>query len=128
MLAVADDVDWRHTAGADANRRRKVAAVAAWCWQRGITAGDLDRCSPAQLVAIAGQARVSPPGTGSTTWHLVKVSLERMAAWAAAHPDDPRAAQPYRGLGAQWVPSRPVSPTFCVLCASGEHGSGHHDR
>lgn len=125
---MADDVDFRHTAGAEVNRRRKVAVVASWCWQRGITAADLDRCSRGHLVAIAGQARVSPPGEGSTTWHHVKVALERMAAWAAAHPGDPRAGQPYLGLGAQWVPLRPVSPVACVLCASGEHGPGHHDR
>lgn len=104
--AEGDVVDYAHTTAAERNRKVKAQRIAAWCWQRAITAGDLDGCGPVELAAIAGQARVAVPGEGSMTWHLVKVALERMAVWAAAHPGDPRAAQPYAGLGRQWVRAR----------------------
>jgi hypothetical protein len=99
----ADDVDYGHTGAAERNRQVKACKLANWCWQRAITATDLDRCTPEQLHLIAGQAHVNPPGAASTTWHHVKVLLERMDVWAAQHPDDERAAQPYAGLRHTWI-------------------------
>lgn len=106
----APDVDHAHTDRAEANRLVKARKVAAWCWQRAITAADLDRLDAGQLAAIAGQARVPAPGAGSTTWHHVKVALERMTVWAAGHPDDPRARQEYAGLRATWIRSTEATP------------------
>jgi hypothetical protein len=101
-----EDVDWGHTDVAERNRRVKARRIAAWCWDRAITAGDLDTCTQEQYHAIANQAQVNSPGAGSTTWHHTKILLERMTVWAVAHPDDKRAQQPYRGLRHTWITTR----------------------
>jgi hypothetical protein len=98
-----DDVAWGHTDVAERNRLAKARRIAAWCWDRAITASDLDTCTPEQMHAIAGQAHVNPPGQGSTTWHHTKILLERMAAWSAQHPDHQRARHPYQGLRHTWI-------------------------
>lgn len=99
--------DYAHTPAAEAGRRAKAARIAAWCWSRAITAADLDGMDAGQLDRVAGQTRVGYPGPGSTTWHHVKVNLERMTVWATEHPDDPRARQEYAGLRHTWVHDAP---------------------
>lgn len=107
-------VDWARTATADTNRLAKARTLAAWCWQHGITAADVDRWDQKTRNRAARTTAVNPPTPGSQTWQIVTGLLHRMAAWAARHPSDPRATQHHAGARPDWTREASPAPSPTV--------------
>lgn len=98
--------DFAHTPVANENRQVKARAIAAWCWDRGVGAGELAGYDPKVLGKIGRAAGVAAPSpeTASVAVDLLDTKEE----WAERHPDAPAAAR--AGLDRpDWLPApRPV--------------------
>lgn len=99
--------DYAHNPVADANRREKARTLAAWCWDHHVTAVELDHLDRFTLNRVAREAGVNPPSTGET-WQVVAAMLTAKTAWAAEHPDHPKAKR--AGERPEWV--RPAPPEY----------------
>lgn len=86
--------DFTDTRQARWNRRVKAAQIEQHCWDAGITAASLLAMPARGRRALARAAGVNPPKDDSPTWQLAAARLTARAAWAADHPDDPRARRP----------------------------------
>ena len=103
-----DSADFGHTDHAQARRAHKVRALAAYCWDRALSADDLRAMTDATRRRLARAADVHAPSSWET-WGLVCDALDAKDAWAARNPDHPGASRP-RPLGrSQWV-AAPTAP------------------
>lgn len=101
--------DFGHTEQAQARRAEKVRALAAYCWDRALSAADLRSMSDATRRRLARAADVHPPSSWET-WSQVCDALAAKDAWAVRNPEHPRSVRP-RSLGrAQWVDTPPPPP------------------
>lgn len=100
--------DYAGDAVAVQNRAGKAKALAAWCWDRGITAADVGAWDARIRSRAARSAGVNPPSCRDgrwATWEDAQALLEEMTGWAARRPDHPRAVQPLLAERAEWVPA-----------------------
>lgn len=101
--------DFGHTEQAQARRTEKVRALAAYCWDRALSAADLRSLSDATRRRLARAADVHPPSSWET-WGQVCEALDAKDAWAARNPRHPGAVRPLPLGRAQWVEAPPPPP------------------
>lgn len=98
--------DFAHTREAVRRREQKARTLAAWCWDRGVTATDIiDSDAPTRRV-VARAAGVHCPRT-LETWSNVADLLSAKTDWAARHPGDPRAARAFLDQRPAWAGRTP---------------------
>ena len=84
-------MDWKNNPNAARNRLDKAKAIAAWCWNQGLTWEHLEYSTDTEWSRIARHA-VSRTASDQTRL-LVQSHLLIKEAWAAANPDHPQAAR-----------------------------------
>ena len=104
----ADEVDFAHTDQAGRKRREKALELARYAWDRAISGGELLQLSDASLRKLARAAGANPPSTRET-WTVAAELIDAKDRWAAAHPDDPRAARAHADEKIMWV-KPPITP------------------
>ncbi|HLS76132.1 MAG TPA: hypothetical protein VK083_05005 [Nocardia sp.] len=100
--------DYAHNDVSAARRAEKARRLAAYLWDRDISARELRAMPPAQLRKLARAAQTNPPSTGET-WRLVAELLDEKDAWAARHPDHPAARRTDADEKLLWV-KPPITP------------------
>ena len=95
-------VDFAHTDVALRNRAAKARALAVHAWDRGLSGADVLGLTDARRRDLARAAGVHPPST-LETWRVTAELLDAKQAWAARHPDDPRAARTAPAERGEWV-------------------------
>ena len=96
--------DFAHTDVAVRNRAAKARALAVHAWHSGLGGADLLALDDARLRRFARAAGVHPPSTRET-WRVAAELLDAKEAWAARHPDDPRASRRAPAEREEWIRS-----------------------
>ncbi|MEV0293886.1 hypothetical protein [Nocardia sp. NPDC050710] len=94
--------DYAHTDASVSRRAEKARRVAAYLWDRGVTAAELGDLPAAVRRKLARAAGINPPSTDET-WSVVARLLDDKDAWAARHPDHPAARRGHTDEKILWV-------------------------
>lgn len=100
--------DYAHSDQARKAREAKATALAAYIWDRGISASELTALAPDTRRKMARAAGINPPSSGET-WTVVARMLGDKTAWAAANPDHPGSSPAHAEEKIMWV-KPPVKP------------------